>query len=136
MIWLKLYQKHNLHISEQLNQTKPNLLTIMTIGKFYTRLIYIARFLYPTAGVPILSQVFSSKHLKHYLLEHMRDRYWHNMAARIQRAWRRFLQRRIDAATKIQRTIRERKEGNKYEKLRDYGTKVLGGRKKEGLCPY
>lgn len=51
------------------------------------------------------------------------------MAARIQRAWRRFLQRRIDAATKIQRTIRERKEGNKYEKLRDYGTKVLGGRK-------
>ncbi|CAI4348611.1 CQS_1a_G0010470.mRNA.1.CDS.1 [Saccharomyces cerevisiae] len=64
-----------------------------------------------------------------FALEHMRDRYWHNMAARIQRAWRRFLQRRIDAATKIQRTIRERKEGNKYEKLRDYGTKVLGGRK-------
>ncbi|CAI6588820.1 CIH_HP2_G0040090.mRNA.1.CDS.1 [Saccharomyces cerevisiae] len=64
-----------------------------------------------------------------FALEHMRDRYWHNMAARIQRAWRRFLQRRIDAATKIQRTIRERKEGNKYEELRDYGTKVLGGRK-------
>lgn len=64
-----------------------------------------------------------------FALEHMRDKYWHNMAARIQRAWRRFLQRRIDAATKIQRTIRERKEGNKYEKLRDYGTKVLGGRK-------
>ncbi|CAI4682389.1 BFP_1a_G0041180.mRNA.1.CDS.1 [Saccharomyces cerevisiae] len=64
-----------------------------------------------------------------FALEHMRDRYWHNMAARIQRAWRRFLQRRIDAATKIQRTIRERKEGNKYEKLRDYGTKVFGGRK-------
>ncbi|EJS44224.1 myo5p [Saccharomyces arboricola H-6] len=64
-----------------------------------------------------------------FALEHMRDKYWYNMAARIQRAWRRFLQRRIDAAIKIQRTIRERKGGNKYEKLRDYGTKVLGGRK-------
>ncbi|CAI4048299.1 hypothetical protein SKDZ_13G2350 [Saccharomyces kudriavzevii ZP591] len=64
-----------------------------------------------------------------FALEHMRDRYWYNMAARIQRAWRRFLRRRIDAAIKIQRTIRERKEGNKYEKLRDYGTKILGGRK-------
>lgn len=64
-----------------------------------------------------------------FALEHMRDRYWHNMAARIQRAWRRFLQRRIDAATKIQRAIREKKEGNKYEKLRDYGTKLLAGRK-------
>ncbi|CCF57947.1 hypothetical protein KAFR_0D02990 [Kazachstania africana CBS 2517] len=64
-----------------------------------------------------------------FALEHMRDRYWHNMAARIQRAWRRFLQRRIDSAIRIQRTIRERKEGNKYEKLRDYGTKLLGGNK-------
>ncbi|CCC66989.1 hypothetical protein NCAS_0A04310 [Naumovozyma castellii] len=64
-----------------------------------------------------------------FALEHMRDRYWHNMAARIQRAWRRFLRRRIDAAIRIQRTIRERKSGNKYEQLRDEGTKLLGGRK-------
>lgn len=64
-----------------------------------------------------------------FALEHMRDRYWHNMAARIQRAWRRFLQRRIDAATRIQRAIREKRGGNKYEKLRDYGTTLLGGKK-------
>lgn len=64
-----------------------------------------------------------------FALEDMRDKYWYNMAARIQRAWRRFLQRRVDAAIKIQRTIREKKGGNKYEKLRDYGTKLLGGKK-------
>ncbi|QLG72593.1 hypothetical protein HG535_0D03010 [Zygotorulaspora mrakii] len=64
-----------------------------------------------------------------FALEHMRDKYWYNMAARIQRAWRRFLQRRIDAAIKIQRAIKERKGGNKFEQLRDYGTKLLGSRK-------
>ncbi|SMN18848.1 similar to Saccharomyces cerevisiae YMR109W MYO5 One of two type I myosins [Maudiozyma saulgeensis] len=64
-----------------------------------------------------------------FALEHMRDKYWYNMAARIQRAWRRYLQRRIDAAVKIQRVIRERKGGNKYEKLRDYGTKLLNNQK-------
>lgn len=76
-----------------------------------------------------VTQVFIKTPETLFALEHMRDRYWHNMAARIQRAWRRFLQRRIDAAIKIQRTIRERKEGNKYEKLRDYGTKLLAGQK-------
>ena len=64
-----------------------------------------------------------------FALEDMRDKYWYNMAARIQRAWRRFLQRRIDAAIKIQRVIREKKGGNKYVKLRDYGAKLLGGKK-------
>ncbi|CAI4044589.1 myosin 3 SKDI_11G0900 [Saccharomyces kudriavzevii IFO 1802] len=64
-----------------------------------------------------------------FALEDMRDKYWYNMAARIQRAWRRFFQRRIDAAIKIQRTIREKKGGNKYEKLRNYGTKLLDGKK-------
>ncbi|SCW00690.1 LAFE_0C09802g1_1 [Lachancea fermentati] len=64
-----------------------------------------------------------------FALEHMRDRYWYNMAARIQRAWRRFLQRRIDAISRIQRAIREKKGGNKFEKLRDYGTTLLANRK-------
>ncbi|CAH02483.1 myosin family protein [Kluyveromyces lactis] len=64
-----------------------------------------------------------------FALEHMRDRYWYNMAARIQRAWRRFIQRRIDSAIKIQRAIREKKGGNQYEQLRDYGHRLLGGRK-------
>lgn len=64
-----------------------------------------------------------------FALEHMRDKYWYNMAARIQRAWRRFLQRRIDSAIRIQRAIKERRGGNKYEQLRDYGSKVLSARK-------
>lgn len=76
-----------------------------------------------------VSKVFIKTPETLFALEHMRDRYWYNMAARIQRAWRRFLQRRIDAAARIQRAIREKKGGNKYEQLRDYGTKLLGGRK-------
>lgn len=64
-----------------------------------------------------------------FALEHMRDKYWYNMAARIQRAWRRFLQRRIDAAIRIQHAIKEKKGGNKYEKLRDQGSALLSGRK-------
>lgn len=76
-----------------------------------------------------VTQVFIKTPETLFALENMRDKFWHNMAARIQRAWRRYLQRRIDAAVRIQRTIKERKEGNKYEQLRDYGTKLLGGRK-------
>lgn len=76
-----------------------------------------------------VTQVFIKTPETLFALEHMRDRYWYNMAARIQRAWRRFRQRRIDAAVRIQRAIKEKKGGNKYEQLRDYGTKLLGGRK-------
>ncbi|KAH3678397.1 hypothetical protein WICMUC_001414 [Wickerhamomyces mucosus] len=62
-------------------------------------------------------------------LETLRDRYWHNMAARIQRAWRRYQKKRIDSAIRIQRFWRERTGGNKYEQLRDKGTNFLGSRK-------
>lgn len=64
-----------------------------------------------------------------FALEHMRDMYWHNMAARIQRAWRRHIQYKVDAATKIQRAWREHKGSRKYTELRDKGHKILGGRK-------
>lgn len=64
-----------------------------------------------------------------FSLEHMRDMYWHNMAARIQRAWRRFQKRKIDAAIKIQRAWRQQKDGDIYMVLRDKGHKVLNGRK-------
>ncbi|AMD21798.1 HFL058Cp [Eremothecium sinecaudum] len=64
-----------------------------------------------------------------FALENMRDKYWHNMAARIQRAWRRFIQKRIDSAVAIQRAIREKKHGNQFEQLRDFGSRLLGGRK-------
>lgn len=64
-----------------------------------------------------------------FALEHMRDMYWHNMAARIQRAWRRYQQRKIDAAVKIQRAWREYNGGSEPIELRDKGHKILAGRK-------
>ncbi|BGP30876.1 class II myosin [Rhodotorula toruloides] len=64
-----------------------------------------------------------------FALESMRDKYWHNMAARIQRAWRAYLRRKNDAARTIQRFWLGQKENIVYSQLRDYGHQVLGGRK-------
>ncbi|KAI9893426.1 MAG: class II myosin [Vezdaea aestivalis] len=64
-----------------------------------------------------------------FALEHMRDRYWHNMAIRIQRAWRNYLRYRIECAIRIQRFWRKLKGGLEYIELRDRGHKVLQGRK-------
>lgn len=64
-----------------------------------------------------------------FALEHMRDRYWHNMAIRIQRVWRAFLRIRIEAATRIQRLWRKKKVGAEFLKLREQGHRVLQGRK-------
>lgn len=62
-------------------------------------------------------------------LEDMRDKYWHNMAARIQRAWRRHVKRKTDAAKTIQRAWRIKNHGNQFEQLRDEGTALLKGQK-------
>lgn len=64
-----------------------------------------------------------------FALEHMRDRYWHNMAIRIQRVWRAFLRIRIEAATRIQRFWRKRRVGAEFLALREKGHKLLQGRK-------
>ncbi|GAA6034384.1 hypothetical protein JCM8097_002697 [Rhodosporidiobolus ruineniae] len=64
-----------------------------------------------------------------FALESMRDKYWHNMAARIQRCWRAYLRRKHDAARTIQRFWMDKKEGIVYAQLRDYGHQLLGGRK-------
>ncbi|TVY33935.1 Myosin [Lachnellula subtilissima] len=64
-----------------------------------------------------------------FALEHMRDRYWHNMAIRIQRVWRAFLRIRIEAATRIQRVWRKKRVGAEFLVLRDKGHKILQGRK-------
>ena len=64
-----------------------------------------------------------------FALETMRDRYWHNMAARIQRAWRNYLRYRNECARRIQRFWLAKKEGIQYVRLRDYGHQVLAGRK-------
>ena len=64
-----------------------------------------------------------------FALEHMRDRYWHNMAIRIQRVWRAYLRIRAEAATRIQRVWRKKRVGAEFLALRERGHKVLQGRK-------
>ncbi|KAF1989576.1 hypothetical protein K402DRAFT_444649 [Aulographum hederae CBS 113979] len=64
-----------------------------------------------------------------FALETMRDRYWHNMAIRIQRAWRNYLRYRAECATRIQRFWRRINGTREFIEFRDYGHQVLGGRK-------
>lgn len=64
-----------------------------------------------------------------FALETMRDRYWHNMAGRIQRAWRNFIRYRNECATRIQRFWRRQKDGIEYARFRQTGHDLLGGRK-------
>ena len=64
-----------------------------------------------------------------FALEAMRDRYHHNMAIRIQRAWRNYIRYRVECATRIQRFWRKLKGGLQYIELRDKGHEVLQGRK-------
>lgn len=64
-----------------------------------------------------------------FALETMRDRYWHNMAIRIQRAWRNYVRYRHECATRIQRMWRKKRGGEEFKVLRDEGTRILAGRK-------
>lgn len=59
----------------------------------------------------------------------MRDRYWHNMAARIQRAFRNYMRYKHECARRIQRFWRNNKEGIIYAQLREKGHEVLAQRK-------
>ncbi|CEP08007.1 hypothetical protein [Parasitella parasitica] len=79
-------------------------------------------------------QVGTSKvFIKHpetiFALEGLRDRYWHNMAIRIQRAWRAHVRYKNECATRIQRFWKRNKHNIGYLQLRDYGHQLLGGRK-------
>ncbi|KAK2461430.1 hypothetical protein APHAL10511_005893 [Amanita phalloides] len=64
-----------------------------------------------------------------FALEVMRDKYWHNMAARIQRAFRNYLRYKQECARRIQRFWKNNKEGIVYSQIRDYGHQILAGRK-------
>ncbi len=59
----------------------------------------------------------------------MRDRYWHNMAARIQRAFRNYMRYKNECAKRIQRFWKNNKESIVYAQRRDYGHQILAGRK-------
>ncbi|KAF9531924.1 myosin-1 [Crepidotus variabilis] len=64
-----------------------------------------------------------------FALETMRDRYWHNMAGRIQRAFRNYIRYKHECARRIQRFWRNNKEGIAYAKIRDRGHQILAQRK-------
>jgi myosin-1 len=64
-----------------------------------------------------------------FALETMRDRYWHNMAIRIQRAWRNYLRYRTECAIRIQRFWRRVNGGLEFIQIRDQGHQILQGRK-------
>ncbi|KAK0550931.1 class II myosin [Tilletia horrida] len=64
-----------------------------------------------------------------FALEAMRDKYWHRMATRIQRAWRNWILYRHECARRIQRMWMGKKEALVYAALRDYGHQVLQNRK-------
>ncbi|CAO3663751.1 unnamed protein product [Umbelopsis ramanniana] len=64
-----------------------------------------------------------------FALEGLRDKYWHNMAIRIQRAWRAYVRYKHECARKIQRFWRQNKHNIGYLQLREYGHQILGGRK-------
>ncbi|KAF5312142.1 hypothetical protein D9619_002602 [Psilocybe cf. subviscida] len=64
-----------------------------------------------------------------FALETMRDRYWHNMAARIQRAFRNYMRYKHECARRIQRFWKNNKEGIVYAQMRDYGHDLLANRK-------
>ncbi|KAG5647725.1 class II myosin [Asterophora parasitica] len=64
-----------------------------------------------------------------FALETMRDQYWHNMARRIQRAFRNYMRYKHECARRIQRFWKNNKEGLAYAQVRDYGHEILAGRK-------
>lgn len=53
-----------------------------------------------------VSKVFIKTPETLFALEHMRDMYWHNMASRIQRAWRRHFKRRMEAILVLQKACK------------------------------
>lgn len=64
-----------------------------------------------------------------FALENLRDKYWHNMATRIQRAWRAYLRYRFECAQKIQRFWRQNKYNIGFLQMREHGHQILGGQK-------
>ncbi|KAG6865778.1 class II myosin [Blastosporella zonata] len=64
-----------------------------------------------------------------FALETMRDQYWHNMARRIQRAFRNYMRYKHECARRIQRFWKNNKEGLTYAQTRDYGHQILAGKK-------
>ncbi|KAG0677523.1 class II myosin [Pichia californica] len=80
-----------------------------------------------------VSKVFIKKPETLFALEDLRENYWANKAKVIQRACRKWLRRREEAARIIQKLWRARAKGisqeNQYTELRDFGNKIVYGKK-------
>lgn len=87
------------------------------------------------AGVPQsefqlgVSKVFIKTPETLFALEHMRDMYWHRMASRIQRAWRRHFKRRMEAILVLQHASKVFLGTEATVKLPPVDDAFLGGRK-------
>ena len=94
-----------------------------------------ARQIMKDTGIPAeeyqlgISKLFVKTPETLFALEAMRDRYWHNMAIRIQRAWRNYVRYRTECAIRIQRFWRRMTGGLEFIQFRDQGHKLLQGRK-------
>ena len=64
-----------------------------------------------------------------FALEAMRDRYWINMAIRIQRAWRGYLRYRAECALRIYRFWKLKRYGLDWLPAREHGHRLLAKRK-------
>ncbi|KAJ2655389.1 class II myosin [Coemansia sp. RSA 1200] len=64
-----------------------------------------------------------------WALENQRDLYWHNMASRIQTAWRKYVAWKAMNATKIQRAWRGKRQFIELLKVREIGHQLLEGKK-------
>jgi myosin I len=80
-----------------------------------------------------VSKVFIKKPETLFALEDLRENYWANKAKVIQRACRKWLRRREEAAKTVQRLWRLRTKGvsqaTVYTELRDFGNKIVYGKK-------
>lgn len=80
-----------------------------------------------------VTKVFIKKPETLFALEDLRENYWANKAKVIQRACRKWLRRREEAARIVQRLWRARSKGisqeNQYTELRDFGNKIVYGKK-------
>ena len=59
-----------------------------------------------------------------WALEHLRERYWHNMAIRIQRAYRNYIRYKTECVRRIQVAYRKWRSVRMFLQLRDYGHTV------------
>ncbi|KAJ2232557.1 class II myosin [Coemansia sp. RSA 485] len=64
-----------------------------------------------------------------WALEKKRERYWHNMATRIQTSWRRYMSFKHASASRIQRFWRSKRRATELILIREKGHDLLGGRK-------